>query len=237
MAYAAAAARVLNMANGAQSAGWVSACAQTAPAISSILFIAPMPTIQKIVATKSVGDLPLLPYSSMVANAFLWTMYGLLKSESKIILPNAFGFCMGLYYSLQFSRSCSKHASNLPGTVSQHKTGASLIIAFAVLVTACLGRQNAVKVIGKLGVVVCIVLFASPLAALKTVIQTKSAESIPLPFTLVCLLNCFLWSVAGLFEMKDFYVYFPNLLGFASAAVQLFLRIFYGSGANSALPF
>lgn len=143
---------------------------------------------------------------------------------------------MGLYYYLQFTRSCSYNASNLPGTVSQHKLGASLIIAFAVLVTACLERQHSVNVIGKLGVVVCVVLFASPLAALKTVIQTKSAQSIPLPFTLVCLLNCFLWSVAGLFEMKDFYVYFPNLLGFASGAVQLFLRILYGSGESKALP-
>jgi len=237
MGYAAAAAvTATNMAGPPLTSVLVSACTQMAPIVSSILFVAPLPTIQKIAADKNVGDLPLLPYSSMVANAFLWVMYGALKSELKVIVPNTFGFFMGMYYTWQFCRFCPKNSYNLPGTIVQHKIFTSSIIFSAILIVGVLKRQHSSNIIGKLGVTVCIILFASPLAALKTVMKKKSAKSIPLPFTLACLINCFLWSVAGLFEMKDFYIYFPNLLGFASAAVQLFLLILYRE-KKDLLPF
>jgi hypothetical protein len=49
-------------------APWVQACSNTAPLASVVLLSAPMLTIKDIVANKSVGNLPLLPYSSMIAN-------------------------------------------------------------------------------------------------------------------------------------------------------------------------
>ena len=35
-----------------------------------------MPTLLHIWETKSTGNLPLLPYTAMLMNAFLWFMYG-----------------------------------------------------------------------------------------------------------------------------------------------------------------
>ena len=58
---------------------WVSFCSQAAPVVASVVFLAPLPTIQNIVKEKSVGSLPLLPYSSMVVNSFLWAAYGALS--------------------------------------------------------------------------------------------------------------------------------------------------------------
>ena len=89
---------------------------------------------------------------------------------------------------------------------------------------------HAETMIGNLAVLFCVAMFASPLAALKTVLQTKSAKSIPLPFTLATVLNCFLWSVVGLFDMHDVNVYFPNLLGLGFGMAQVFLRLLYGDG-------
>ncbi len=88
----------------------------------------------------------------------------------------------------------------------------------------------AATIIGKLAVAICIVLFVSPLATLKTVIQTKDASSIPLPFTLTCMLNCFLWSVYGILDKADFNIYFPNVLGLTSSIAQLILILLFGSG-------
>ena len=67
---------------------WVSFCSQTAPLVSSAVFLAPLPTIQNIAAEKSVGSLPLLPYSSMIVSAFLWTTYGTCR---RLIWNNSFG--------------------------------------------------------------------------------------------------------------------------------------------------
>ncbi len=36
----------------------------------------------------------------------------------------------------------------------------------------------------------------------------------------------------GIFEMKDFNVYFPNVLGLLSAIAQFILKLVYGDGAG-----
>ena len=163
------------------------------------------------------------------------TSTGLLKKDNKIWAPNLFGLFCSLNYFYKFTKHTPKSASNLPGTVSQHFNYSALFITFTTLVATTLGTELASNLIGRLGVIVCIVLFASPLAALKTVIQTKSAKSIPLPFTLTCILNCFLWTVYGL-DIKDFNVYFPNLLGLMSSLAQFALILMYGSGRSQQLP-
>jgi solute carrier family 50 protein (sugar transporter) len=88
--------------------------------------------------------------------------------------------------------------------------------------------------IGNIGVAACIVLFASPLVAMKTVIREKSAESIPLSFTLASIVCCFLWSVVGLERMHDPVIYGPNLLGLGFGLLQLALKIIYGGDNSSA---
>ena len=75
-----------------------------------------------------------------------------------------------------------------------------------------------------------IILFASPLAAVKNVIATKSADSIPLPFTIASTINCSLWSLVGLFLWKDFNLYFPSIMGLLCALAQLFLKGIYAGG-------
>jgi len=101
-------------------------------------------------------------------------------------------------------------------------------------IAALLPHATAAALVGNIGVAACILLFASPLVALKTVIQEKSAESIPLSFTLASLMCCFFWAVVGLKKMDDWVVYVPNLLGLSFGLIQLGLKLFYGNGGNSA---
>jgi len=211
------------------SPAWVLACGQAAPIVSSGVFLSPIPTVQNIMREKTVGSLPLLPYSSMCVNAFMWMTYGILKKDSKVWAPNFFGLVCGLNYFYQFQKHCLKSATNLPGTVSQHFNYSALFIAFTTLSAITLNTQLAATLIGRVAVVICIILFSSPLAALRTVVETRNAKSIPLPFTLTCILNCFLWTVYG-FDLGDFNIYFPNLLGLMSSVVQLGLILFYGNG-------
>jgi solute carrier family 50 protein (sugar transporter) len=104
--------------------------------------------------------------------------------------------------------------------------GITTILAFS------LNKMKAAEVIGIMGVVVCVAMFASPLAALKSVLATKSSKSIPLPFTLAAVVNCFLWSVVGVMDMKDFNIYAPNLLGLFFGLVQLALKVIYNDARD-----
>mmetsp|Transcript_19158 Transcript_19158/g.34626 ORF Transcript_19158/g.34626 Transcript_19158/m.34626 type:complete len:233 (+) Transcript_19158:138-836(+) len=216
------------------SSSWsafIDLCETIAPYCGVVCFLAPLPTIKQISRDKTVGKFPLLPYSSMLSNAFVWVMYGVMKDLPSVWASNAVGVLLGAYYFTTFVQHCGPMTSNLPGTVEQHLKGTSAIILFNLCLAAS-GVGSASDVIGKEGVVFCIILFASPLAALKTVIVTKSAASIPLPFTLACLVNCIAWSVMGLWKMRDFNIYFPNLLGLCCAVAQLALKGMYGNRSN-----
>lgn len=61
-------------------------------------------------------------------------------------------------------------------------------------------------------------------------------DSIYCRFTLGCMLNCFLWLVTGIFEMKDFNIILPNFLGLLSAIAQFALKVFYGNGLATTTP-
>jgi solute carrier family 50 protein (sugar transporter) len=180
-----------------------------------------------------VGPLPLLPYSSMIANCFLWITYGLLKNEPKVWGTNLLGLFFGVYYFLKFTKYAPAKSSTLPGSILQHVNACLSVIAVTFGLVYISPFKDPASIIGNLAVMFCVAMFASPLAALKTVLQTKSAKSIPLPFTLATLLNCFLWSVVGLFDMKDVNIYLPNLLGLACGLAQLTLKLLYGDGTGN----
>jgi solute carrier family 50 protein (sugar transporter) len=190
-------------------------------------------TIRKITADRNVGNLPLLPYSTMVSSAFLWLVYGILQKESKIWTCNGIGLVLGFYYFYEFLRYCPKSSPTLPGSKQQHQKVVAAVLTTTVVATYSLSKPAVW--IGRAGVLFCIILFASPLAALQTVIQQRSARSIPLPFTIASVLNCFLWSVVGWFQMHDVNVYLPNLLGLSFGLAQVALRLFYGSGDEGSL--
>ena len=171
---------------------WASFCGQLAPIFSILVFAAPIPTIFQIQRDKSVGSLPLLPYSSMLSSAFLWVVYGFLKSEPKIWTANGTGLVLALYYVIVFCRYCPKASPTLPGTVQQHLQACAAIIGMTALIALSLPNHTAAQIIGNAGVVLCVIMFSSPLAALKTVFETSSAKSIPLPFTIAAVMNCFL---------------------------------------------
>lgn len=209
---------------------WVDRCGVLAPYCGVLCSLAPLPTIRQVSREKSTGKLPLLPYSSMVANGVVWVIYGVLRDIPSITVANSIGVALGLYYCYEFRRHVDPAARDLPGTVSQHKLVVTWFVLLNLFLVVNLPRRVAAELVGKEGVLVFAILFASPLVALRDVVRSKSAASIPLPFTIACLLNCSLWSVVGLLKMRDFNIYFPSMLGLLCALVQMFLKGIYGNG-------
>jgi len=211
---------------------WVELCGSVGPIAAVVVFLAPLPTMRKISRDRSVGSLPLLPYTSMVSSCFLWTTYGVLKHEYNIWACNGVGFVLGVFYVANFLPHAPKSSPTLPGSVMMHVQGCAFIILTTLLVAFFLPLTDSIRYVGLLGITLCLVLFASPLAALGTVLETRSAASIPLPFTLAMLVNCASWTVWGVFAMNDFAIYFPNGLGLVFGLLQLGLKIAFGSGTD-----
>jgi solute carrier family 50 protein (sugar transporter) len=76
--------------------------------------------------------------------------------------------------------------------------------------------------------VVAVAFFASPLATMREVVQTKSTETMSLPLSVMAAITTFLWTSYG-FLKKDVYIVMPNLLGFLLTCTQLALFAIYWS--------
>mmetsp|Transcript_128063 Transcript_128063/g.370640 ORF Transcript_128063/g.370640 Transcript_128063/m.370640 type:complete len:231 (+) Transcript_128063:44-736(+) len=218
----------------AEIPGWVKFCGNMAPLAAIVVFLSPFPTISQIGRDKSVGSLPLLPYSSMFANCFLWSVYGILKQESKIWATNGIGIFFSLFYFLRFVKFAPPKSPTFPGSIRQHVQAIVMVMAATFGLVYLSPLSDPANLLGNIAVLFCVAMFASPLAALRTVLQTKSAKSIPLPFTLATVANCFLWSVFGILEIHDANVYIPNLLGLAFGIAQVSLKMLYGDGHGGA---
>ena len=111
------------------------ACGTLAPVAAVSVFLAPIPTLRRVTKDRSVSNLPLLPYSSMIASTSLWVTYGFLKRDPRIWSANLVGLVLGTLYMSLFVKQIpnpSTPLSYLPGSAKQH-IQACLITAIAAL--------------------------------------------------------------------------------------------------------
>jgi len=101
-------------------------------------------------------------------------------------------------------------------TVGQHLKGVGAVVFLNLCLVAGADVETAADVISKEGVLFCVILFVSLLAALRTVITTRLAASIP--------------------QVHDFNIYFPTALGLLCAVTLLALKGLYRNPASDRSP-
>ena len=174
-------------------------------------------TAIEITKSKSCGPLSPLPFISLFTNSFVWSLYGLLKMDSTVFIPNSCGVMASLYCILAFH----KHATVKPNKL--------YIVSLAISCLAlCLATNGSYPYIGILGCILSVVLSASPLAVMRTVIKDKSTAALPFSTSFVIWLNSISWLLYGSLVAHDILIYGPNVLGFLLASVQMSLFAIYG---------
>ena len=197
---------------------------QVGPVLScQVLWAAPYPTIQEVIAKKTTGGLPPLGYFSMFANGYLWCGYGISAGmDPTIICPNITGMLAGAYYSYNFYKHNSGQHDLTPYYAG---TAASVVSTTGLLLFA---PELAQTSLGYLGCAVVVAMFSGPLMVIKEVIDTKSTKNLPFPMAIATVVNCSLWLGFGLLVIDDPFVWFPNVLGLGSGIAQLALFAKYG---------
>uniref|UniRef100_A0A0E0D0A3 Bidirectional sugar transporter SWEET n=1 Tax=Oryza meridionalis TaxID=40149 RepID=A0A0E0D0A3_9ORYZ len=181
--------------------------------ISILVFASPIATFRRIVRSKSTEEFRWLPYVTTLLSTSLWTFYGLLKPGGLLIVTvNGAGAALEAIYA------------KMVKVVLAVNVGA----VAAVVVVALVALHGGVRlfVVGVLCAALTIGMYAAPMAAMRTVVKTRSVEYMPFSLSFFLFLNGSVWSVYSLL-VKDYFIGIPNAIGFALGTAQLALYMAY----------
>ena len=214
------------------------------------LFLTPFQTALQISRDRKVGLVKPLPFAMMALNCTIWSLYGvILRDWVPLVASNVIGVSAGAFALTTFHRFAPREQRAVTANY-----GVGLIGTAAVLLVGCRdalvgGHASGVgsaaqaatagqeKMLGSLGVVICVLMFASPLVAVRDVLRSRSTAGMSVAATMGSLACTSLWSLYGLI-VNDIFIWGPNGCGLLLSLLQLSLFLCFGfpSGANGKSP-
>ncbi|KAA8527439.1 hypothetical protein F0562_034846 [Nyssa sinensis] len=200
--------------------------------ISVLMFLSPIGTFWRIVKHRSTEDFESLPYICTLLNSSLWTYYGITKPGGLLVATvNGFGIVVEtIYVSLFLIYANSKMRAKTVILVAILDVG---LLAAAIVVTR-LALQGDVRIdaIGFMCAGLNILMYGSPLSAMRTVVTTKSVEYMPFFLSFFLFLNGGIWAFYALL-VHDYFLGVPNGTGFILGTAQLVLYAIYRNAKPS----
>jgi len=187
------------------------------------LFLAGVQICNRIYRMRSTGDISGFPFVATMVNCTLWLLYGYSANNSTIIIVNLIGVILQTCYTLFYLRYT-------PDRTSYIRT-VSTAVLFLVCVAAYLqffAADQATNVYhtGLIASITTVIMFGSPLASLREVVQKQSTESLSFP---LCFANFIVpseWVIYGML-INDKFVQVPNFLGAILGFIQVCLFFKY----------
>ncbi|KAI4349938.1 hypothetical protein L6164_010479 [Bauhinia variegata] len=183
-------------------------------------------TFRKVVKKKTTENYKGAPYITTFLCTSLWTFYGVLKPGGFLIATvNGAGSVFHCIYILLFliyaPRDNKVKMASLVGILD---VGFVAVVISATLFV--LRGSIQLTVLGILCSGLTVIMYASPLLAMKTVIKTKSVKYMPFLLSFFMFLNAAVWGIYS-FLVKDIYIGIPNAIGFGLGSAQLIVYAMY----------
>uniref|UniRef100_A0A7N2N8H2 Bidirectional sugar transporter SWEET n=1 Tax=Quercus lobata TaxID=97700 RepID=A0A7N2N8H2_QUELO len=177
--------------------------------ISLLVFLSPVGTFWRIIKRRSTEEFESLPYICTLLNSALWTYYGIIKPGALLVATiNGFGVLVETIFVTLFliyapAKSRAKTAI-LFGILDVGFLAAAVLVAQLVL-----QRETRIDAIGFLCAGLNIIMYGSPLAAMRTVVTTKSVEYMPFFLSFFLFLNGGTWTIYALL-VRDYFLLGPD---------------------------
>ncbi|XP_047323303.1 bidirectional sugar transporter N3-like [Impatiens glandulifera] len=197
--------------------------------ISICVYFAPVPTFIEICKKKSTMGFQALPYIVALFSAKVWMYYALLKSNAILLISiNSFGCVIETIYVIIFllyaSIQTRKQTIKLLAFLNIGVFGSILLSTFFLVPSL-----SRVRVVGWIAVGISIAVFAAPLNIVFQVVRTRSVEFMPFTLSFSLTISAVMWFTYGVL-LFDWYVAFPNVIGFFLGLVQMVLYGVYKNG-------
>ncbi|XP_077228810.1 nodulin MtN3 family protein [Tasmannia lanceolata] len=199
-------------------------------AASLLLYAAPILTFKRVVKKRNTEEFSCVPYIIALLNCLLYTWYGLpvvsVKWENfPVVTINGLGILLESSFILLYILFASAQTKKLVFWMV-----VPVIVLFCVTASistfAVHDHHHRKLLVGTIGLLASIAMYASPLVVMKQVIQTKSVEFMPFYLSLFSFLSSSLWMAYGLLS-HDLLLASPNLLGSPLGFLQLLLYCKY----------
>ncbi|KAF7126852.1 hypothetical protein RHSIM_Rhsim11G0077500 [Rhododendron simsii] len=192
-----------------------------------LLFLAPTITFVRIIKNKSTEEFPGFPYVMTLLNCLLSAWYGMpFVSEHNMLVStiNGTGTVIESIYVLIFLvYAPKKDKGKILGLLT---FVLSVFASVAFISSFALHGNSRTLFSGFAASIFSIIMYASPLSVMRTVIKTKSVEYMPFLLSLFVFLCGTSWFIYGLLG-NDPFIAVPNGFGCGLGAVQLILYAIY----------
>ncbi|KAF4028761.1 Sugar efflux transporter for intercellular exchange [Phytophthora infestans] len=202
----------------------------TATAI--LVSIAPLPDFWHIHKNRATGEVSILPVVTLLANCYMWVLYAyLVNNIFPLFAVTLFGIATSTVFICIYYR-WTKDRLYVVKVCGIALTLLAVGTLYYILATNDVTNQSEAaveKTLGFIAIAFDLVLYASPLETMKTVVQTKNASSLPISISATFLLNAVLWVVFAV-AVSDMFVLVPNAIGTFLCSIQVVLYIIYRPG-------
>jgi len=197
-----------------------------ATGLANGMFFSGLPEVINKRTQGSLGDFNPLPMPVIFANCLGWLIYSFLKKDVFIMLSNAPGLLLSVWYVLTVVKLAD------PAVSKQVEQTMMLLTAVhtALAVWCCFNADRATMttVYGIACNIILLMYYGAPLSTIGTVLKSRSSASIYLPTVLVNGVNGAFFSIYAL-AINDMLLLAPNAIGAALAAVQVLLCVAFPS--------
>ncbi|KAG7396880.1 hypothetical protein PHYBOEH_001570 [Phytophthora boehmeriae] len=185
----------------------------------------PSAAVYRIHRCRDVGNASVLPFATLWVCNHIWMLYGYITgNEFPVLTTYAIGDALSIVFLAVYIRWATERAQVLKTCT------VALVCNALVTVFVLLGERGAfpisqhalILIVGIVAVASSLALYASPLAALKVVVQTRSSASLPFAMILAGVINNLLWLVYGAM-INDMFLLVPTVINVALGLVQVAL--------------
>ena len=176
----------------------------------------------------------MVPYWVFWGHGCIRMLYGYVTHD---VFPLMVTYAVGDVLSIGFLAVYFKYSTERTKVLKLSLV--TLVICVVVTLYAIFGRYvqpegQAADIVGFIAIASSVILYSSPLTAIKRVLREKNAESLPFPMIVIGIVNNTLWIIYG-FLIMDVLLVVPTCINVVIGTVQFVLCIVY-SPSRRALP-